>query len=81
DDPLGVPKMIARHKNEMSFTAYGAPFFTYKYKRTGLAEKDAETLLGLAEMLLAEMEEDMTVRKREERKPAEDEGREEQRDG
>ena len=41
----------------MSFTAYGNPFFTYKYKKTGLVETDAELLMGKTEELLEEMKE------------------------
>ena len=39
----------------MAFTAYGTPFFTYKYKKTGLVETDAELLLGRTEELLEAM--------------------------
>ncbi|MGN1147665.1 MAG: transcription-repair coupling factor [Lachnospiraceae bacterium] len=51
----GIPAMIKRHKDKLSFTAYGNPFFTYKYQRTGLVEKDAELILTDTEMLLKEM--------------------------
>jgi hypothetical protein len=39
----------------MSFTAYGNPYFTYKYKKTGLVETDAELLLEKTEELLTRM--------------------------
>lgn len=33
----------------------GIPHFTYRYKKTGMVEKDAENLLVLTESLLQEM--------------------------
>ena len=54
-DPLKIPPMIHRYGKDLAFTAYGNPFFTYKYKKTGLAEKDAELLLNRTEKLLTEM--------------------------
>ena len=41
----------------MSFTAYGNPYLTYKYKKTGLVETDAELLLTKTEEILLWMEE------------------------
>jgi len=55
-DPAKIPPFIKKHGKSITFTAYGNPFFTYKYKKTGLAEKDAELLLGRTEGLLKEME-------------------------
>ena len=54
-DPAGIPKLLQKYGKDLTFTAYGAPFFTYKYKRTGLVETDAEFLLGKTEELLEEM--------------------------
>lgn len=51
----GIPTLIKKYKDKLSFTAYGNPFFTYKYQRTGLVEKDAELILTDTEMLLKEM--------------------------
>jgi len=57
-DPLKIPPIIRKYgQNNLTFTAYGCPFFTYKYKKTGLAERDAELLLGKTEELLTEMRE------------------------
>ena len=56
-DPLKIPAFLKKHGEEMSFTAYGNPFFTYKYKKTGLVETDAELLMGKTEELLEEMKE------------------------
>ena len=63
-DPAKVPDLLRKYGQSLSFTAYGKPSFTYKYKKTGLVEKDAELLmektedfLKEAEMLLAEPEE------------------------
>ncbi|MCR5254952.1 MAG: transcription-repair coupling factor [Acetatifactor sp.] len=55
-DPMGIPKLIAKYGKDMSFTAYGNPFITYKYKKTGMVEKDEELLLDKTEELLFEME-------------------------
>ena len=55
-DPAGIPQLLRLYGEDLTFTAYGAPFFTYKYKRTGLVETDAELLLGKTEELLKEMQ-------------------------
>lgn len=56
-DPTGIPAFLKSHKDRLFFTSYGSPFFTWKYEKTGLVEKDAELLLGDTEKLLTEMEE------------------------
>ena len=55
-DPLKIPELLKKYGQSLAFTAYGTPFFTYKYKKTGLVETDAELLLGKTEELLKEME-------------------------
>ena len=55
-DPEGVPKLLRLYGQKLSFTAYGNPFFTYRYKKTGLVETDAELLLNKTEELLKEFE-------------------------
>ncbi|MCR5754199.1 MAG: transcription-repair coupling factor, partial [Acetatifactor sp.] len=52
-----IPQLLKKIGKELSFTAYGNPYFTYKYRRTGLVEKDEELLLDKTEELLCEMEE------------------------
>ncbi|MBE5883786.1 MAG: transcription-repair coupling factor [Lachnospiraceae bacterium] len=54
-EPAGIPGLLKKYGNALSFTAYGNPFFTYKYKKTGLVETDAELLLDMTEKLLEEM--------------------------
>ncbi len=54
-EPTGIPTLLKKYGNDLAFTAYGNPFFTYKYKRTGLVETDAELLLHMTEELLQEM--------------------------
>lgn len=54
-NPVGIPALIKKYKDRLSFTAYGNPFFTYKYQKTGLVETDAELILSDTEMLLKEM--------------------------
>ncbi|MCM1409405.1 MAG: transcription-repair coupling factor [Lachnospiraceae bacterium] len=53
-DPAGIPELLKKYGQSLSFTAYGNPFFTYKYKKTGLVETDAELLLNKTEELLEE---------------------------
>lgn len=54
-NPAGVPRLVGKHKDELKFITYGSPTFVYKYKKTGLVEKDAQLLLNLTEQLLEEM--------------------------
>jgi len=54
-DPSGIPALLKKYGSSLAFTAYGNPFFTYKYKKTGLVETDAELLLHMTEELLQEM--------------------------
>lgn len=54
-DPLGIPDFLKKYGKDLTFTAYGNPFFTYKYKKTGLVETDAELLMDMTEKLLEEM--------------------------
>ena len=54
-NPAGIPGLLKKYGNRLLFTAYGNPFFTYKYQKTGLVEKDAELILHDTEMLLGEM--------------------------
>ena len=54
-DILKIPELLKKYDRSLTFTAYGVPFFTYKYKKTGLVEKDAELLLNRTEELLEEM--------------------------
>ncbi|MCM1568676.1 MAG: transcription-repair coupling factor, partial [Roseburia sp.] len=51
-NPAGIPGLIEKYGRALSFTAYGTPYLTYKYKRTGLVETDAELLLGMTEEIL-----------------------------
>ncbi|MCM1062907.1 MAG: transcription-repair coupling factor [Eubacterium sp.] len=53
-NPAGIPELLKKYGQSLSFTAYGNPFFTYKYKKTGLVETDAELLLNKTEELLEE---------------------------
>ena len=56
-NPAKIPGLLKKYEQKLAFTAYGNPFFTYKYKKTGLVETDAELLLDMTEQLLAEMRE------------------------
>ncbi len=50
----GIPELVKRHKGNLSFTAYGTPFFTYRYYKSGVLETDAENILKSTEQLLQE---------------------------
>ena len=54
-NPQRIPELLGKFGKDLAFTAYGTPFFTYKYKKTGLVETDAELLLGRTEELLEAM--------------------------
>ncbi|MCM1551297.1 MAG: transcription-repair coupling factor [Butyrivibrio sp.] len=54
-NPAGIPELLERVGKELSFTAYGNPYFTYKYRKTGLLEKDAQFLLDKTGELLTMM--------------------------
>jgi transcription-repair coupling factor (superfamily II helicase) len=51
-EPSKIPELLKKYGKDLSFTAYGAPFFTYKYKKTGLVETDAGLLMEKTEELL-----------------------------
>ena len=56
-DPQKIPPLLKEFGNKLSFTAYdGTPYFTYRYKKTGIVEKDADILLDTIEELLQKME-------------------------
>ena len=54
-DVAAIPGFLKECGQNLSFTAYGTPFFTYKYKKTGLVEGDAALLLEKTEELLEKM--------------------------
>jgi len=60
-DPASIPCLIARFPKELSFTAYGNPYLTLKYKGTGLVETDEIMLLERTEEMLAVMAEMLTT--------------------
>ena len=55
--PAGIPAVVARYNKELSFTAYGNPYLTLKYQRTGLVETDEALLLERTEEVLRSMTE------------------------
>ena len=54
--PQRIPDFMKPYGDRLRFTAYGNPFFTYKYKKCNVIEKDAQILLADTEGLLAAME-------------------------
>lgn len=55
-DPAKIPELLAQYPEKLKFSAKGVPTFTYRYKKFGMVEKDAEQLLQITERLLKEME-------------------------
>ena len=56
-NPLGIPELLKKYDKVLTFTAYGTPYFTYKYRKTGMVETDEELLLNMTEELLGNMTE------------------------
>ncbi len=54
--PERIPGFLKPYGDRLRFTAYGNPFFTYKYKKCNVIEKDAQNLLSDTEQLLVAME-------------------------
>jgi len=60
DAPIAVEKIpgfVKENRERLTFTAYGQPFFTLKYRKCGVIETDAETLLKETEEMLGKMQE------------------------
>ena len=55
-----IPVLLQKYNKKATFTAKGNPYFCFRYKKTGLIEKDAELLLALTEEILQNMEEVLT---------------------
>ena len=53
--PERIPGFMKPYGDKLRFTAYGNPFFTYKYKKSNVIEKDAQALLEDTEQLLEAM--------------------------
>ncbi|MCI9438018.1 MAG: transcription-repair coupling factor [Lachnospiraceae bacterium] len=54
-NPARIPELLKKYGSDLTFTAYGKPFLTCRYKKIGMIEKDAELLLCKTETLLEEM--------------------------
>ena len=52
-----IPGFIKENRDRLSFTAYGQPFFTLKYRKCGVIDVDAETLLKETEDMLQKLKE------------------------
>lgn len=55
--PEAVQRLLKEYRGKLTFTAYGAPFLTWRYTKTGIVEKDAQRLLTDTENLLVRMQE------------------------
>lgn len=54
-NPAGIPDLIKQYGDRLKFTAYGTPYFTLRYYKTGMVEKDSQVVLEETEKLLANM--------------------------
>lgn len=54
-----IPGFLKYHGKDLSFTAYGKPYFTYKYHKSGLVDKDEQIQLEKTEQLLQNMREQL----------------------
>lgn len=52
--PEGIPALLKKYE-KLSFNHKGTPFFLFRYKKCGMAEKDAQMLLDFTEQLLSAM--------------------------
>ena len=50
-----IPDFMKPYGDKLSFTAYGNPFFTLRYRKCGVIEKDTELLLTQTEKILEDM--------------------------
>ena len=50
-----IPEFMKSYDEKLSFTAYGNPFFTLRYRKCGVIEKDTELLLTQTEKILEDM--------------------------
>ena len=55
-EPAGFPALLAEFHKELTLTAYGTPYLTLKYEKTGLVETDEAQLLSKTEEVLSAME-------------------------
>jgi len=51
-----IPEFVKKHRERLTFTAYGQPFFTLKYRKCGVIDVDAEALLKETEEMLQKMQ-------------------------
>ncbi|MCR4705945.1 MAG: transcription-repair coupling factor [Lachnospiraceae bacterium] len=52
-----LPVLLGKYKDKLTFSGKGTPYLTYRYRKSGIPEKDGEKLLSDTEELLATMEE------------------------
>ena len=54
--PERIPELLANYSEKLKFSLKGIPSFTYRYKKTGIVEKDAKNLLSITEDILLKMD-------------------------
>lgn len=50
-----LPKLMAKYKGSLEFSAKGTPNFVLKYKKYGLIEKEAELMMSYTNKMLADL--------------------------
>ena len=51
-----IPLFLQKYGKTLTFTAKGTPYFLLRYKKCGVVDKDAETLISLTEQFLKDMQ-------------------------
>lgn len=51
-----IPVLLKKYDKHLKFVTRGTPYFLYRYKKSGMVEKDEELLLNLTEQILSDME-------------------------
>ena len=53
--PEQIPLLLSKFQEKLKFSMKGIPNFTYRYKKSGMLEKDAQNLLSVTEKILENM--------------------------
>ena len=51
-----IPTILQKYDKTLKFITKGTPYFLYRYKKSGMVEKDEENLLQMTEQILTDME-------------------------
>jgi transcription-repair coupling factor (superfamily II helicase) len=51
-----LPELLEKYKGALEFSAKGTPNFVLRYKKNGLAQKEAPLMMKLTNKILSDME-------------------------